>query len=117
MIRLQVKSDRRGISLPRAALTRAVLTSAEDLRDAAREMIRARERSGRLRESVFARPSADGLSAEVGTDLDYGTYLEFGTQRMAPRPWLHPAFESAKAGIKGRIFAAARDALLNRGKS
>jgi hypothetical protein len=28
------------------------------------------------------------LMAEVGTDLDYGIWLEFGTQKMEARPWL-----------------------------
>ena len=29
------------------------------------------------------------MRAEVGTGLEYGKYLEFGTTRMEPRPWLH----------------------------
>lgn len=37
---------------------------------------------------------ADGLvedQYEVGTDLDYGGYLEVGTSRHPPYPWLGPA--------------------------
>lgn len=34
----------------------------------------------------------DDQTAWVGTDLDYGWYLEMGTRRgIAPRPWLRPA--------------------------
>lgn len=33
------------------------------------------------------------FSWAVGTNLDYGAYLEFGTQRIAERPWLRPAAE------------------------
>ncbi len=113
----------RKLKLRRDILARAVAESAQDLRETARELVGKpgaggasrpgeppRLDSGRLRDSIFARVSADGLSAEVGTDLDYGAQLEFGTQRMAARPWLHPAFEASKDRIKARLRAAARDA-------
>lgn len=34
--------------------------------------------------------------ASVGTELPYGQMLEFGTTRMAARPWLLPAFRTAR---------------------
>jgi phage gpG-like protein len=36
------------------------------------------------------------LRAAVGTNVEYGLHLEFGTVNMGPRPWLGPAFEKAK---------------------
>ena len=33
----------------------------------------------------------DGAFANVGTDLDYGKYLEYGTSKMRARPWLSQA--------------------------
>ena len=30
----------------------------------------------------------------VGSNLDYATYQEFGTKKMAPNPYLRPAIES-----------------------
>lgn len=33
-------------------------------------------------------PAAKGLIARVGTNLNYGRFLEFGTLKMAARPWL-----------------------------
>jgi phage gpG-like protein len=114
----------RKLTFRRDILARAVAESAAGLREAARELLgkpgtdgpsrpgeAPRMDSGRLRDSIFARVGADGFSAEVGTDLDYGAQLEFGTQRMAPRPWLHPAFEASKSRIKARLRKAARDAL------
>jgi len=57
--------------------------------------------TGALASSVFKRLDAPGLFSEVGTGLDYGKYLEFGTSRMAPRPWMQPSF--------GEVLPAAED--------
>ena len=46
--------------------------------------------TGRLLNSIKFEKS--GNSYLVGTNLKYGKYLEFGTQEMAPRPWLSKAF-------------------------
>ncbi len=131
MIRLRVtakRGTRHRLSVRQEILARAVIESAEDLRDTARELVGEtggasrpgeppRVDTGRLRDSIFARARAGGLSAEVGTDLDYGAQLEFGTQRMAARPWLHPAFAASKARIRARLMKAARAALRGGGSS
>ena len=106
----------------RKALTAAIWESAEALRDELRAELGARPGpsapgrppamdSGRLRDSVFAETDADGLSARVGSDLDYAAHLEFGTTRMAARPWLLPAFARMKPRIVARLAAAARAGL------
>lgn len=131
MIRVRISTKRgtaggRGrLSIRQDILARAVAESAEELRDTARELIGKpgtdrpsrpgeppRADSGRLRDSIFAR--ARGLKAEVGTELAYGRHLEFGTARVAARPWLQPAFEARKARIAARLAEAARRALLGR---
>jgi phage gpG-like protein len=43
--------------------------------------------------------------ARVGTNLFYGPYLEFGTSKMAARPWLLPSFERAKVGVEKELRA------------
>ena len=128
MIRVRIASKgttaRRIAPVLREAVARAVAEGAEDLRQAARDLIAEqaggepsapgeppRSDSGRLRDSLFVHTSRDGLSAEVGTGLAYGRHLEFGTQNMAARPWLHPALESTKRRIKERIAAAVRHAV------
>ncbi|MFQ5774191.1 MAG: HK97-gp10 family putative phage morphogenesis protein [Kiloniellaceae bacterium] len=121
--RLEAKLRRVSAAVERA-VAGAVQAGAADVREAARELLdqpRAggpsapgeppRKQSGRLRDNIFVRSTDDGLGAEVGTDLDYGAHLEFGTQKMAARPWLLPAFEAAKPRIRARIAAAVREAL------
>ena len=106
------------------AVARAVRAGAEDVRATARDLLNEpgggrpsapgappHRQTGQLHDSVFVRSAGDGLRAEVGTDLDHGAHLEFGTQAMPARPWLLPAFEVAKPRIKARIARAVRDAL------
>lgn len=53
--------------------------------------------TGRLRSSVEYEVGRDsrGLVARIGTDVTYAVYLEFGTRRMSPRPFLRPALQAA----------------------
>lgn len=60
--------------------------------------------TGRLASSVrVVMPTAASMSGEVGTAVNYGAWLEFGTSRMAARPWLLPSFERAKIGIEKEL--------------
>jgi len=36
----------------------------------------------------------------VGSDVNYGLYLELGTNRMQPRPWLRPALKKTKKQVE-----------------
>lgn len=49
--------------------------------------------SGRLLGSVEVDIRDNGFKALIGTALDYGRFLEFGTKKMEARPWLNPAFK------------------------
>lgn len=56
--------------------------------------------TGRLASNVrFELPQGGNMVGRVGTNIQYGAYLEFGTSRMAARPWLLPSFEKAKVGV------------------
>ncbi len=59
--------------------------------------------TGRLASSVIAQPIPNGY--EVETNLKYGPMLEFGTSKMAARPWLLPSFERAKIGVEKELRA------------
>ncbi len=93
------------------AMADAVAAGAQEIQGAARE--RLPRRSGRLARSVTVETAPDGLAATVGTDMDYGAYLELGTRRMAARPWLHPAWVAGGGAVRGR-FARLADAALRR---
>ena len=45
--------------------------------------------TGRLRNSITH--AVDGNDAYIGTNVDYGKFVELGTSKMAPRPYLTPA--------------------------
>lgn len=49
--------------------------------------------TGFLRSSTTVEISADGLSAEVGPEAEYGRYVNDGTYKMAPRPFVDQAAE------------------------
>lgn len=46
--------------------------------------------------------------ALVGTDLEYGKHLEFGTSKMGARAWLNPAFEKKRNFIIAQFKKAFR---------
>jgi len=50
--------------------------------------------------------AGDTIAAEVGPEVHYGIYVEYGTYKMAPRPYLGPAFDEVEPG-----FAAALEEL------
>ncbi len=108
------------------AVQAAVEEGAQDLRREARDLLNLagrgepsapgeppRRQTGALRDSLTVALAPDRLSARVGTDLDSGAHLEFGTQAIAPRPWLAPAAENVAPKIRARIEAALRQAMID----
>lgn len=49
-------------------------------------------RTGALRNSISHAYDSD--SAYVGTNLEYAPYVEMGTSKMPPRPFIRPAVEN-----------------------
>lgn len=68
--------------------------------------------SGRLVNSIIARMNTvSGEEAFVyipKSTVKYATLLEFGTSKMAPRPFLFPAFERKKQWIRDRLNEGVR---------
>ena len=65
--------------------------------------------SGELLLSIRIEMDDNRLGARVGSNLDYASYLELGTRRMAERPFLLPALERARTDIEHVIGQGARD--------
>lgn len=54
--------------------------------------------TGRLRSSVTHETGKDqqGPVARVGTNVEYGPFVELGTSRMTAKPFLRPALGAAR---------------------
>ncbi len=53
--------------------------------------------TGTLRNSIGS--DIRGLTAEIGPTANYGIYLEYGTYRMRPQPYLGPATDAVEPGF------------------
>lgn len=67
----------------------AVKSTADKIRDDAKA--RAPVQTGHLRSSIVSESGKVGKEAEVWVWADYGVFVEFGTYKMAARPFLSPA--------------------------
>jgi len=56
--------------------------------------------TGTLKNSIPESRKTERLCRWVGTNLPYGLYLEFGTSRIAARPWLTPAIEAERGAVE-----------------
>ena len=57
-------------------------------------------RTGHLRDSITWRLRKDdtGLYADVEAEAEYALFVEEGTRKMRPYPFLRPALEAARSG-------------------
>lgn len=74
--------------------SRAVRKAAFDIESGAKARVPVD--TGNLKNSIGVSLSATGLSAEIGPTAHYGIYVELGTRRMAPKPYLGPAVEAVE---------------------
>ena len=54
--------------------------------------------TGNLKNSITHQVKGD--EARIGTNTDYGPYLEFGTRKMPAQPYLRPAMDKNKNNIQ-----------------
>ena len=60
-----------------------------------------------IRYEIHAEPrSPYGVVGTTQKDPPYGEYLEYGTSKVAPRPWLRPAMEKNNEWIRQSIAKA-----------
>jgi len=51
-------------------------------------------RTGNLRNSITHEVANDGKSVTIGSAVQYSAFVELGTSRMKPQPYLRPAIEN-----------------------
>lgn len=61
---------------------------------------------GELRESITS--AVEDMRGEVGTNKEYGMYVELGTWKMRAQPFLVPALQNNKDAIISAIKAAVK---------
>lgn len=65
--------------------------------------------TGAMRSSVSTSFVGDGrsavMAAEVGPTVDYALFVELGTSRMGPQPFLQPAYEEHVPRLEAAIAA------------
>ena len=66
--------------------------------------------TGRLVSSIY-REALGNLTAAVGSRIVYANHLEYGTMKMAARPFFRPAVEKIKPKYIRRLERALGDAL------
>lgn len=62
--------------------------------------------TGALKNSIHSDLAPDGLGFEAGSELGYSGWVEFGTTRMAPQPYMVPSFEAQVAAAMPAFTAA-----------
>lgn len=77
---------------------------ADSIRDDARS--RAPVATGFLRSTIESVSIESGKSAEVFVGASYAAFVEYGTYKMAARPFLSPAFEAHAKELGTEIMAA-----------
>lgn len=67
--------------------------------------------TGNLENSISTSVEHGGLAAEIGPTANYGHYVEFGTSRMSPQPYMRPAFDRNTPGLVFALEKIAGDIL------
>lgn len=67
-------------------------------------------KSGDLRRSITVRP-VNKWTYEVGTNLFYAPYVEYGTRRMGAKPYIKPVLDNNSERIVSELTALIRGAL------
>lgn len=90
----------------RAGAAEICARTADTAAQAAREIVPVE--TGALRGSIAS--TAQGLSAAVTASAPYAAMVEYGTSRMAPRPYMYPAAQAARGEFFEAMCALSREA-------
>ncbi len=63
-------------------------------------------RTGNLMASIFSDPDEENLAVTLGASADYASFVEYGTVKMRPQPFLEPAATIGQEEMNARIEEA-----------
>lgn len=96
-----------------ARIAKAIRKTAHDIEADAKILVPVD--TGNLKNSISTDILNDGrfenMAAEIGPTAHYGRYVEEGTSRMGPQPYLRPAFDRRLPGFERAIAEAGEDAI------
>ncbi|WP_031405270.1 HK97-gp10 family putative phage morphogenesis protein [Geobacillus vulcani] len=89
----------------------ALMAGAKVVQEAASQ--KAPRDTGKLAENIVISDVKEDGTVDIGPDRDrfYGLFLEFGTTKMAARPFLQPAFEENKEQVQQKMSDVIRRGL------
>lgn len=102
----------RALPLATVAVTKTAVEIAAAAK-APRDQGGAPRATGNLANSIGWEVHSGGgaVEAEVGPTADYGGFVEYGTSRMAPQPYMGPAFDRCSPGLAAALAIAASSTL------
>lgn len=59
--------------------------------------------TGALRNSISTDFAFFSIEAEIGPTVGYGAYVELGTSRQAPQPYMFPAGDAVEPGFRAAL--------------
>ena len=59
--------------------------------------------TGYLASNINVQPSTTGLSGSVESGANYSAHLEFGTSKMAARPFMQPSAEQVRPKLRRKL--------------
>ena len=93
----------------KARLSRALRKTAHDIEADAK--VFAPVDTGALKNSISTDATSDGFHAEVGPTVDYAHYVENGTSKMSPQPYLRPAADRRLPRLRRAVLDIGGDIL------
>ena len=97
---------------PASALPKAIAV----VRKSTMDVVRIGKRNapvdtGNLRSSIHGNTQGSALVGEAGPSAEYGGYVERGTSRMAPQPYMAPALDAVAPSFEAAIAQVGQEAL------
>lgn len=110
MTQLLQRIEQMGRTLETQVKEKALKESAELMKDKVVPLVPVR--TGKLRQNIIVSDIDVNETIHIGPDQQgpvfYSHFLEFGTKKMSPKPFLGPAYENNKEAVQNKMAAVIR---------